>query len=151
MYAGGEKAEDGSLKGWLSFDQSDWLDRSIFSLKQDTRILDEHIIRYGTRTIAETFKKHQINSDEIDWFLPHISSEFFRPKLADEMTKQGIHIPQEKWFLNLTSVGNIGSASILLALEELVQSGHLKKGQKLALIIPESARFNYANMLLTVC
>ena len=143
MYAGAEKDEDGSLKGWLSFNQSEWLDRSIFSLKQDTRILDEHIIQYGTRTIAETFKKHQINSDDIDWFLPHISSEYFRPKLADEMTKQGIHIPQEKWFLNLVSVGNIGSASILLALEELFNSGNLKKGQKLALIIPESARFKF--------
>lgn len=151
MYAGGEKAEDGSLKGWLSFDQTDWLDRSIFSLKQDTRILDEHIIRYGTRTIAETFQKYKIKSDEIDWFLPHISSEYFRPKLADELTEQGVHIPQDKWFLNLTSVGNIGSASILLALEELFHSGQLQKGQKLALIIPESARFNYANILLTVC
>lgn len=151
MYAGAEKDEDGSLKGWLSFNQSEWLDRSIFSLKQDTRILDEYIIRYGTRTIVDAFKKHQIDSAQIDWFLPHISSEFFRPKLADEMTKQGVHIPQEKWFLNLVSVGNIGSASILLALEELFHSGQLKKGQKLALIIPESARFNYANILLTVC
>lgn len=151
MYAGGEKAADGTLKGWLSFSQSEWLDRSIFSLKQDTRILDEHIIRYGTRTIAQTFKKHQVSSDQIDWFLPHISSEYFRPKLAEEMDRQGVHIPQEKWFLNLVRVGNIGSASILLALEELFHSGQLKKGQKLALIIPESARFNYANMLLTVC
>ncbi len=48
-------------------------------------------------------------------------------------------------------VGNVGSASIFLALEELMYSGKLRKGQKIALIIPESARFTYANILLTVC
>ncbi len=57
----------------------------------------------------------------------------------------------EKWFLNLTKVGNVGSASIFLALEELLYSGKLEKGNKIALIIPESARFSYANVLLTVC
>ena len=38
-----------------------------------------------------------------------------------------------------------------LALEELFHSGKLSKGQKIAMIIPESARFTYANVLLTVC
>ena len=151
MYAGAEKSEDGSLKGWLSFEQSEWLSKSVFSLKQDTRLLDKHIIRLGTKTIADTFAKHGINHHEIDWFLPHISSEFFRNKLAVQMEEHGIGIPQEKWFLNLTRVGNVGSASILLALEELFNSGQLKKGQKIAMIIPESARFSYANVLLTVC
>lgn len=151
MYAGGEKAPDGSLRGWLSYDQNAWLEESLFSLKQDTRILDQYIIQLGTRTISETFKKYKIRAEDIDWFLPHISSEYFRPKLDLEMQSVDIHIPQEKWFLNLSQVGNIGSASILVALEELFHSGQLQKGQKLALIIPESARFSYANVLLTVC
>jgi 3-oxoacyl-[acyl-carrier-protein] synthase III len=151
MYAGGEKNPDGGLNGWLTFDQSEWLDKSLFSLKQDTRLLDQHIIRLGTQTIADTFKKHQVNPAEIDWFLPHISSEYFRSKLDDEMQKEGIGIDKNKWFLNLTKVGNVGAASILLALEELFNSGNLIKGQKIALIIPESARFSFANVMLTVC
>jgi 3-oxoacyl-[acyl-carrier-protein] synthase-3 len=67
------------------------------------------------------------------------------------MRLHGIEIPQEKWFLNLTRVGNVGAASILLALEELLHSGKLQKGQQIAFIVPESARFTYANALLTVC
>lgn len=150
MYAGGEKTPDGELKGWLTFDQSVWLEKSLFSLKQDTRLLEQHIIRLGTKTIAETFRKHKINATEIDWFLPHISSEYFRPKLDEQMHAHNIGIDKEKWFLNLTRVGNVGAASILLALEELFNSGKLQKGQKIAMIIPESARFSYANVLLTV-
>jgi len=150
MYAGGEKSADGDLKGWLTFDQSEWLDKSLFSLKQDTRLLDQHIIRLGTKTIAETFKKHGIKPSDINWFLPHISSEYFRSKLDEQMHSHDIGIDQSKWFLNLTRVGNVGAASIFLALEELFNSGQLQKGEKIAMIIPESARFSYANVLLTV-
>ncbi len=120
-------------------------------MKQDTKLLDNYITQVGTKTIAATFKKHNVRADEIDWFLPHISSDYFRSRLDEQMKLNDIQIPQEKWFLNLHYVGNVGAASIFLALEELFHSGKLKKGQKLALIIPESARFSYANILLTVC
>ena len=66
------------------------------------------------------------------------------------MKKYGVELPQERWFVNLSNVGNIGSASIFIALEELMNSGKLKKGHKIALTIPESARFSYANAVLTV-
>mgnify|MGYP001350228860 CR=1 FL=1 len=151
MYAGGDKTSDGSIKGWASYDQSEGTTRSLFSLKQDTKLLDNYITQVGTKTIAATFKKHNVRADEIDWFLPHISSDYFRSRLDEQMKLNDIQIPQEKWFLNLHYVGNVGAASIFLALEELFHSGKLKKGQKLALIIPESARFSYANILLTVC
>lgn len=61
-----------------------------------------------------------------------------------------VEIPMEKWFVNLPRVGNVGSASIYLALEELFHSGMLKKGKKIFLFIPESARFSYVSALLTV-
>ncbi len=151
MYAGGEKSTDGNLHGWSTFDPTEWLSKSIFSLKQDTKLLDQHIIRLGTKTIADTFTKHAISAADINWFLPHISSDYFRSKLDEQMKSHNIAIPHEKWFINLSNVGNVGSASIFLALEELFNSGRIKKGEKLALIIPESARFNYTNVLLTAC
>ena len=56
----------------------------------------------------------------------------------------------EKWFMNLATVGNVGAASIYLALEELMNSGKLKKGDKILLSVPESGRFSYALAYLTV-
>ncbi|MBQ0788287.1 MAG: hypothetical protein KBT69_12350, partial [Oceanihabitans sp.] len=51
----------------------------------------------------------------------------------------------------LSKVGNVGAGSIYIMLEELANSGKLKKGQKILLSVPESARFAYAYALLTVC
>lgn len=151
MYAGGEKQADGTLKGYREFDPQDWLNFSVFALKQDTKMLDQYIIGLGTESMVKTFDKHGVSPDSIDWFIPHISSDYFRTKLFDEMARRNIGVPEEKWFLNLAQVGNVGSASIFLALEALFHSGKLSKGQKIAMIIPESARFTYANVLLTVC
>lgn len=150
MYAGAEKQEDGDLKGWALFNQKDLAEKSIFSLKQDTRLLDKNIAQLGTKKYVELFKKHNVDPKSIDWFLPHISSEYFRSKVDEEMKKYGVELPQEKWFVNLSTYGNIGAASIFIALEELMNSGKLVKGQKIALTVPESARFSYANALLTV-
>ena len=151
MYSGGEKQDDGSIKGWATFEQKEWLTKSLFSLRQDTKLLDNNIARLGTISYIEAFKKHNTDPLSVDWFLPHISSEYFRSKVDDEMRSNGIQLAQEKWFVNLTEIGNIGSASIFLALEELMNSGKLIKGQKIVITVPESARFSYANALLTVC
>jgi 3-oxoacyl-[acyl-carrier-protein] synthase III len=150
MYSGGEKLPDGELKGWATYDQNEWMEKSMFSLRQDVKLLDTYIAQLGTKKYVELFKKHNVDPQSIDWFLPHISSEYFRSKVDDEMKKYGVQLPQEKWFVNLTSVGNIGAASIFIAIEELMNSGKLKKGQKIALTIPESARFSFANAILTV-
>jgi len=61
------------------------------------------------------------------------------------------NINPDKWFLNLQDVGNVGAASIYLMLEELKGSGMLKKGDKILLHVPESARFAYTYAYLTVC
>ena len=150
MYMGAEKDEEGNLLGWSEYKPKEWLDKSIFALKQDARMLDKHIAQLGTKKYVEVLKKHNIDPQSIDWLLPHISSEYFRSKVDDEMKKYGVNLPQEKWFTNLTKVGNIGAASIFVALEELMNSGKLQKGQKIMLNVPESARFSYANALLTV-
>ena len=150
MYAGADKLENGKLKGWKEYEEHEWLEYSIFSLKQDVKMLDKYIVSVGMKKLVETLKKHNITSAEIDFVLPHISSEFFRKKMMDEMTASGIPFPEEKWFTNLVQVGNIGAASIFLMLEELHKSGKLKKGQKVLLLVPESARFSYAFSLLTV-
>ena len=150
MYMAADKDENRNLKGWSEYSPKEWLEKSIFSIKQDIKLLEKNIAQYGTKKYVELFKKHQVDPKSIDWFLPHISSEFFRSKVDDEMKKYGVELPQEKWFVNLKNVGNIGAASIFIALEELMHSGKLKKGQKIVLTVPESARFSYANALLTV-
>lgn len=150
MYAGGEKIEDGNLKAWSEYSTEEWQTQSVFSLKQDVKILDEHILTKGVISTLDAVKKNKISVDDITYFLPHISSMYFKEKLYQEFVNQGMEIPKEKWFINLTEVGNVGSASIYLMLDQLYHSGKLKRGNTILLSVPESGRFSYAYAYLKV-
>ena len=151
MYSGGEKLEDGSIKSWTEYSSKEWLEDSIFSIKQDVKILEEHVINKGVESMEMVFAKHSKDSADIDYFLPHISSQYFAEKLKNRIKEKGLKVPESSWFTNLSKVGNVGSASIYLMLEELMNSGRLKKGDKIMLSVPESGRFSYAYAHLTVC
>ena len=150
MYAGGDKI-DGRLKGWTQYLPHEREAQSILSVKQDVRLLNDKVIYYTVeRTLSDILQHRQLTPDDVDYFLPHYSSEFFRQRVYDGLKNIGFEIPYEKWFTNLTSKGNTGSASIYIMLEELFRSGRLQKGQTLLCYIPESGRFSSSFMKLTV-
>ena len=150
MYAGCEKQSDGTLKAWSDYSPEQWLEQSIFSIKQDVKLLNENILVKGAESMQAALNKHALSPDEITYFLPHISSLYFKERLYEELKKVGIDIPLERWFLNLPQVGNIGSASPYLMLEELFNSQKLQKEDTLLLSVPESGRFSYSYALLKV-
>ena len=150
MYAGSIKNEDGSTKGWIDMKPDEWAQHSVFSFKQDTRLLGKNIVPSGAKMWKELVERYNIDLDKLDYFLPHLSSEFFRFKIDEEITRLGVPIPQEKWFTNLTKVGNVGTASPYFMLEELMNNNMLKKGQTIVMMVPESARFSYAYAHITV-
>jgi 3-oxoacyl-[acyl-carrier-protein] synthase III len=150
MYSGGEKLPDGTVKGWKEFGTEDILNKSLFSLRQDVKLLGDNIYQMCNSFLADIVKRRNLDLGEIDYFLPHISSEYFRYRIDEDSKLKGVHIPQEKWYTNLVRLGNVGAASIYFMLEELFHSGLLKKGQKVLLGIPESARFTYVYSLVTV-
>ncbi len=151
MYMGGEKQEDGTLKGFMDYTPDEIKNKSIFSIKQDITLLSENIVHLGGKKIKEIFDKRGLKNTDVDYFLPHISSDFFRSKIYELVEFYGGGIPYEKWFINLYTVGNVGAASIYLMIDELFNSGRLNKGEKILLLVPESARFSYMYALLTVC
>lgn len=151
MYMGGEKMADGSLKGFMDYSPEEIMNKSIFSIKQDITLLSDNIVQLGGKKIKEIFDKKGLTNTDIDYFLPHISSEFFKSKIYDLVEVYGGGIPYEKWFINLYTVGNVGAASVYLMIDELFHSGRLKKGEKILLLVPESARFSYMYAMITVC
>jgi len=151
MYMAGEKQPDGSLKSYMDYAPEEVLSKSLLSVRQDVKLLGENIIDLGGIGLKNTLEKHGIKSDEIDHFLPHMSSEFFKDKMFTRLIEDNLPIPYDKWFVNLTTVGNVGAASVYLMVDELFHSGKLKKGDKILLVVPESARFSYMYALLTAC
>lgn len=150
MYAGAEKEENGELRGWAMYPEQEWLTRSLFAVKQDTRMLSEWVVRLGVDYLVALARKHGFTPDDVDWFLPHLSSMFFKDATLKEFEARDFMIPAERWFLNLPYVGNIASASAFAMLEELMYSGRLEKGQRVLVMVPESARFSYCYCMLTV-
>ena len=143
MYAGAEKNSDGSLTGWAEFSLDQCIEQSIFAIKQDVRLLNDNVIQL---TVGEPIKaiqaKYKLSSEDVDWFLPHFSSMYFAEPVAKQLTDVGFTIDPAKWFTNLTTCGNTGSASPYIMLDELFRSGRIQKGQKILMYIPESGRFS---------
>src|SRR5579872_634097 len=83
MYMGGEKMEDGTLKGFMDYTPEEIMTKSIFSVKQDITLLSNNIVDLGGKKIKEIFDKKGLTNVDIDYFLPHISSDFFKSKIYD--------------------------------------------------------------------
>ena len=149
MYSGSVKKEDGSIMGWSDMEQDQWTAQSVFAVKQDTKLLGEWIIKKGGVFLMDIIQKRKLDVSALSWYLPHLSSQYFGPRIENEFVSLGIDIPKEKWFTNLATVGNVGAGSPYLILEEIFKSGRLKKGDTLLMMVPESARFNYAYVLMT--
>ncbi len=151
MIAGANKMPDGTLRGWRQYDKGEAIEAGVFNIKQDVKLLNAEIIKTSTdRTLPLVMARRDLKAEQIDWFLPHYSSDYFRLPLMTGLAEAGLDIPAERWFSNLATMGNTGSASFYIMLEELFKSGQLKKGDKLLCYIPESGRFAIGYLHLTV-
>jgi len=151
MYMGAEKRSDGTLRGWMGYSACERGANSVFTLKQDVRLLNDSVVDYTlVKPLQRVIAQRSLSAREVDWFLPHMSSEYFRAPVADGIARAGLPIPAERWFTNLERVGNVGSASIYIMLDELLKSGKLREGQHLLCFVPESGRFSSGFIYLTV-
>ena len=149
MYLGAKKQPDGSLAGWAQFAAHEREAQDLFAIMQDVRLLNEAVADYTlVKPLARLKARRSLSADEVSWFLPHMSSEYFRPQLAEGLARAGLPIPPERWFTNLATVGNTGSAAFYLMLDELVKSGRVRHGERLLAFVPESARFSSAFLSL---
>jgi 3-oxoacyl-[acyl-carrier-protein] synthase III len=150
MYMGAEKEADGSLRGWMRYPVAERDKTSVFALKQDVRLLNESVVEYTVvKPLRKLLERRELKPAGVTWLLPHISSEYFRKPVADGFARAGLPLPQERWFTNLDRVGNTGSASIYLMIDELLKSGRLGEGDRLLCFVPESGRFSSSFMYLT--
>lgn len=140
------------LPGYLDYPTlADAEKAGAFDLRQNIRTLP-NLFDLGLHEYAALVKNGYIDPSKISWFLCHYSSERFKPIIAKLMKEAGIAIPNEKWFSNLTTKGNTGSASIFIMLDEFLNSkaDTLKVGEQILGFVPESGRFSVAYFLLEV-
>jgi 3-oxoacyl-[acyl-carrier-protein] synthase-3 len=117
------------------------------ALLQDFELL-KRVIRAWVGVYLEKVDNGRIVPASIDWLLCHYSAQSLREEIVSLLEKTDGMVPQDKWFSNLPAVGNIGSASIWVMLEEFLRSGRLKRGEKVLCVVPESGRALVGFMML---
>lgn len=140
------------LPGYLDFPTMAEAEKAgAFDLRQNIRILP-NLFDMGLHEYAQMVEAECIDPAKVSWFLCHYSSERFKPMIAELMEEAGIAIPAERWFSNLSSKGNTGSASIFIMLDELFKTkgDSLNVGDQIFGFVPESGRFSVAYFLLEV-
>lgn len=150
MYLGASKGQDGSLTSWTSYSHEEIGENAILTIQQDVRLLNENIVSISVQTLEKIQEETGLVADDVDYFLPHLSSMYFFDRFKQALDEIDFNIPKEKWFTNLATKGNTGAASIYIMLDELLKSGKCKSGEKILCFVPESGRFSSGYMLLTV-
>jgi len=150
MYYGAEKEPGGELRGWMRYSPRERDALSLFALKQDVRLLNEAVAEYTlVRPLKRVVAQRGLAPSDVDWLLPHMSSDYFRPQLVQALERAGLPIPEARWFTNLAWTGNTGSAAIYIMLDELLRSGKVREGQRLLCFVPESGRFSSGFLYMT--
>lgn len=75
--------------------------------------------------INETLKQNEISLEEVDHVVLHQANKFILNTL-----RKVCHIPKEKFYINLENTGNTTSTTIPLALEDCLDKGLFKNGDK---------------------
>jgi 3-oxoacyl-[acyl-carrier-protein] synthase-3 len=150
MYVGPEKNGSPRLSSWLDYESyQQAADCGAINLRQDIRMLDD-VVRCAVNGALGLVEEGRLNPRSIDWLVAHYSSHVFFEQCRELAVRGGIEVPYERWFSNLSTTGNTGSASIYILLEELFNRGQLEPGQRIFCVVPESGRFTFGYMLLRV-
>ncbi|MFE3057173.1 3-oxoacyl-[acyl-carrier-protein] synthase III C-terminal domain-containing protein [Nocardia sp. NPDC059239] len=138
------------VKSWMDYPATaDAAADGALHLRQRLTMLP-HLVRVGVDEYERLCDMGKFDPEQVTWFPAHYSSERMKTILLDELERRGIWAGRpEMWFSNLTRVGNIGSASIFVILDEMMTEGMIEPGDTLLCMVPESGRFAVSFMHLT--
>ncbi|MDP1617989.1 3-oxoacyl-[acyl-carrier-protein] synthase III C-terminal domain-containing protein [Phenylobacterium sp.] len=117
------------------------------ALLQDFELL-KRVIRAWVGVYLQKVEAGRIAPASIDHLLCHYSARSLRTEIEGLLESTAGMIPRDRWFSNLSTVGNVGSASIWVMLEAFLRSGRLSPGQQVLCVVPESGRVLVGFMLL---
>ena len=121
----------------------------MFVLRQDVSMLDD-LAQAGIAQFEELVDTGLIDVTHLDHVLCHYSTNVFRDVAFEALRRRIPTLDTDRWFSNLETRGNTGSASIFIALEEAWRTGRFAPGETVLLAVPESGRFSFAFAHLTV-
>lgn len=107
------------------------------------------VIRAWVGVYLEKVESGRIDPAAVDWLLCHYSARSLREEIVRLLETTGAMIPEERWWTNLPTAGNVGAASIWVMLDGFLKAGLLRPGQRVLCVVPESGRAMVGFMMLT--
>jgi 3-oxoacyl-[acyl-carrier-protein] synthase-3 len=108
-------------------EQGNW--RSERNLYMNGGEIFNFTLRTVPRALDELLEKSGRRLDEVDYFVPHQANRFMLERLRARMK-----IPAEKFYIGMENSGNTVSSTIPIAFENALSQGHIKAGQRVALL-----------------
>ncbi|MEV5839845.1 3-oxoacyl-[acyl-carrier-protein] synthase III C-terminal domain-containing protein [Nocardia sp. NPDC052112] len=109
-----------------------------------------HLVEVGIQEYQRLVDAGKFDPEKVTWYPVHYSSERMKELMIGEFKRRNITRGEMvNWYSNLTRVGNIGSASIYIILDEMLSEGLITEGDTLVCMVPESGRFIISFMHLT--
>jgi 3-oxoacyl-[acyl-carrier-protein] synthase-3 len=107
-----------------------WLDGSRISSR--VALKGKEVYVYSTREVERVMnlamEKLKLTVDDVDWFLMHQANVRIIKAAAERL-----HIPEEKYYVNIDDVANTSAASVPIALDQMNKKGLLKKGDTMVI------------------
>ncbi|MFP4476676.1 MAG: 3-oxoacyl-ACP synthase III family protein [Desulfatibacillaceae bacterium] len=93
------------------------------------RVVFKNAVVRLCETIFNVLFKHNINAQDIKWFIPHQANMRINHMVAEQLG-----LPKEKFLHNMQRYGNTTAASIPLLLDETYRAGDIEPGDLLMLL-----------------
>jgi 3-oxoacyl-[acyl-carrier-protein] synthase-3 len=125
----------------VPFSEAVLADRSSY-VRMAGRETFKHAVRSMSDACDRALDAAKLTGQDIDILIPHQANV-----RIIEATAKHAHVPMEKVYVNVDRYGNTSSASIPIALDELVECGRIKEGTT-ALLVAFGAGFTWGSMVV---
>ena len=120
----------------------DTVDNRLHYVHMDGKEVFKFAVRIMESTSLEALKKANIELKDIDFLIPHQANK----RIINSAAKR-LKIPNDRVYMNLDKYGNMSSASIPVAIDEVYQKGLIKKGDTV-LLVAFGAGLTWASVIL---
>lgn len=106
----------------------DTIEKKLHYLKMEGKEVFKHAVRRMEAACKSSIDKMGLTEKEISWLIPHQANN----RIIESIAKR-FELPMEKVYLTLHKYGNTSASSLGIALDELVRSVSLNRGEHLLL------------------
>jgi 3-oxoacyl-[acyl-carrier-protein] synthase III len=102
----------------------------INTMKMAGREVYRHAVTTMMAAAKEAIARAGLTPDDIECFIPHQANLRIIETIAAKL-----HVPMERFFVNLESYGNTSAAAVAIALDEAQRSGRIKRGDHILMVV----------------